>query len=1184
MEEVIFNGTREMKPLGMAEVTLSLVNNRGVLPTEYTEVQITRRLFRSGESEYLLNKVPCRLKDITELFYDTGVGAHSYSVIQQDMIEAVISDKAEERRFLFEEAAGITKYKQRKRAAIRKLESTENDFLRLSDIYAEVKTQANSLRRQQKKAERYQKISDSVRQWELFLGSKRIRKIEDEIRNTRSQRDSLGDQLAGKDTHIDKLSSELEGQRKEQIDIEQELARVSNEVYEASEKAHGIEKEISIRKEKKSNAATLIERNQNDIVALKNRLELLGEQSQETETSLTSHREDLKTIESDLGNAEADQAEADRRLLEARASRERENKQLLELEGKLSSGKTEEENLKQQSEELKSTFEASEGRIEECLKQRKTMEEELEERRTAVQDAINRKASCEASAEEQSQRLEQLLDESDNLTQEISSLTASVEGCQARKHLLEEMMLQYEGYESGVKAAMDVRERWPGIYGTVAEKFVPVEGLEIAVEAALGEMARFIICDSRATGESIIRYLRAENKGKAGLLVPDTGTINPAVKRPELDLPGFVGWLDTLVSTDEHLKPLMQAVLARTAVFEAEFSPDEILERLPYGFKAVSTVGDVYSKNIISGGSDDRLPLFRRREKVAEQEKMMAELERQLAQVQARKNKTVADIATVRAELNRLTDRIDDLGEDVETARANAAEKEYELKGLDGEIKRLETERKSLRDKIERMGHRQYTLGLDFSQLAGQRQELEDNIAHSVEKLQDLETAANRSIQIVSGLQVKLVEARSRIEQTESKLRHLKELADDITNTIDIKAREIGDARNLISDSEASVERLEAELKETFGLRQEISDRQNTLRATQGELMERVSVREKDLKKLRAERESINDEAHRLDIRLSTANSEMTSICERVRDEYGVDIRTADTANPNETLSEAEAEQQLAETKERLKNFGAVNLLALEEYKIASERKAFLEEQLKDLTEAKEDLQTTIIKINHTARQMFLETFNQVKVNFKNLFVELFTGGEADIFLRDPSDPLESDIEIIARPKGKKLLSITMMSGGERALTAISLLFSLYLVKPSPFCILDEIDAPLDDANCHRFLRIIRKFSEQTQFIVITHNKITMEAAHNLYGVTMEQFGVSKMVAVRFADSELDESPGEFAAEDENYGIDARVEPGNGNTPEQQPDTSGGDEELPERVVQRLNPSTVKPNPSDDSE
>ncbi|MDF1545876.1 MAG: AAA family ATPase, partial [bacterium] len=314
MEEVIFNGTRNQKPLGMAEVTLTLVNDRGVLPTEYTEIQITRRLFRSGDSEYLLNKVPCRLKDISELFFDTGVGAHSYSVIQQDMIEAVISDKAEERRFLFEEASGITKYKQRKKAAIRKLDATEQDLLRLQDIYSEVKTRVNSLKRQYKKAERYQTIKDDIRNWELYLGSCRIKSVDQEKRELKAKIDSLSDVVAAGSGEIDRFGAELEDHRREQIDMEQELNRVGNEVYEISERAHGLETEISVLKEKESNARTIIERNSNDIEALQTRSKILSEQTEAANVEMGEHKQTFETVSLEFESAAIAQTEADRNL------------------------------------------------------------------------------------------------------------------------------------------------------------------------------------------------------------------------------------------------------------------------------------------------------------------------------------------------------------------------------------------------------------------------------------------------------------------------------------------------------------------------------------------------------------------------------------------------------------------------------------------------------------------------------------------------------------------------------------------------------------------------------------------------------------------------------------------------------------------------------------------------------
>ena len=1175
MEEVIFNGTRDMKPLGMSEVTLTLVNNRGVLPIEYTEVQVTRRLFRSGESEYLLNKVPCRLKDIHDLFFDTGVGAHSYSVIQHDMIDAVISDKAEERRLLFEEAAGITKYKQRKRAALRKLEATEQDLLRLRDIYAEVQTQVRSLNRQQKKAQRYQDVVEEIRNWELCLSATRIHQIDNEKREMRAEQDSLSDRRTEQETSLSSLTSQLEGDRREQLDLDRDLTEISNEVFEASEKAHSLEREISILVEKRSNAKNLIERNRNDIEGLKSRAAILREQVLQLEQNLEKERREHDDLQTKLIDAENAQAEADRKLLAFRSNKSEENQKLIELEGRLSSGKTEDDNLRRQQTELEENRTELERQTEINRQQSGQLGEQLQKLAGDIAGLNDKRTAAESRQGEVNREIERLIEHGEGLTLEASNVTAAIEACQARKNLLEDMIVHYEGYESGVVSLMEVRERWPGIAGTVAEKFVPVEGLEIAVEAALGNMAGFVICDNRKTAEDIVGYLKTESLGRVGILVPDSGTINPVVKRPEIDRPEFVGWLDGFVSTEENLRPLMQAVLARTAVFDAKSDPSEILERLPYGITAVSTEGILYGKNMIAGGSDDQFPLFRRREKVAEQEQLIEELNEKLTGINNEKSMTTASLAANRAESSSLVGELESLAEGIAGVQKNRDETDYQRRTLESELARIDKSRRDINDRLEKLRHRQYSLGLDCTELSTQKEHLIADITQTQTHLEQLETDASATLEHVSKLQIESVESRSQVEQTESKLSHIGELLQEIENSNTAKSSEIERAEQEINTSSERIEVLEAELKTAFNQRTLSTERQTRLRVTQSEIQQRIDSREGLLKQARSERENTGERIHQIEIRLNTLDSEIKTIRDRISEDYEVDIDSVEVVRPDENVSDDQARVQLAEKKEHLKKFGAVNLLALEEYRTASERETFLREQLEDLTGAKDDLQTTINKINRTARQMFNETFDIARENFKKLFIRLFTGGEADMFLVNPDDPLESDIQIIARPRGKKLLSITMMSGGERALTAIALLFSLYLVKPSPFCILDEIDAPLDDANCRRFLNIIGDFSKQTQFIIITHNKITMEMASNLYGVTMEQPGISKLVAVKFNDVVEDEQTGNLVIAAAQAQSEAVVP---------SPETAAeamGEAETPDAVIQRLDsdfPTTDDPD------
>ncbi len=1148
MEEVIFNGSKDMAPLGMAEVTLIMINNRGVLPTEYSEVQISRRLYRSGEAEYLLNKVPCRLKDITELFYDTGAGAHSYSVIQQQMIDSVISDKAEDRRFLFEEAAGITKYKQRKKAALRKLEATEQDLLRLKDIYAEVKTQVNSLQRQQKKAERYKELSDRIRQWELYFASVRVKKIEAEKRILKDAIDKLNAKILQSDSGMDVQGAELEGLRSKQIDLDHQLSKVSQELFESTETAHGYEKEISVLKVKKVSAKSLIERNTGEIEGLQRRSESLSEQAVDTGAVLNKLRVELESLHDGLKKAQGLQIEADKTLLAARNSKEKENTKLIDLERKISSGKTEDDNLREQLETLQGYLAELTLKTAESGKNRAALNERLETSKNTAARLVDKRALQNDAMKKAENELASTKETLENTVRELAASISSKDAFESQKTLLKDLIYSIDGTDSGVNTVLELNSKWNGVIGTVAQKFSPIKGYEQAVEAALGEMSKYLICDTKETAENVIKYMKSENKGRVGLVVPNTGTINPVIRRPEINLPGFVGWLDSFVTTEENLVGLMHAVLCHIAVFESWIDPKQILERLPYGFKAVSTEGLIYYRNTIVGGSSESLQLFRRKAQLDELEKQIQTAVDSTKSLGANEKSLQANLGRVEAELQKSARMIQQLDGEIASNQKAFDETSYEIRVIENEINRLHQEEDTTKEKQALLQQKQYSLGLDYDQLGDQKKSLLAALSQSGRKLGEIEQAASDAITRVSKLQISEVEVQSRINQSESKINHTKELLNEIAGTIRAKTDEKSAAELEIESSGKKIDELETALKHTFESRTEITQAQTGLKSRHTELVQKVSELDKQVKSVRNEKDKYKEEHHHNEMKLQSYESESSSMIEKMRDEYDVALTELEIANPDPDVPEAEARECLAVEKESLKKFGAVNLLALEEFQTASERKDFLEKQLGDLESARNDLMATITKINKTARDLFEETFEKVKANFQMLFTELFEGGEAGLSLENPNDPLESNIDITARPKGKKLQSITMMSGGERALTAISLLFSLYLVKPSAYCVLDEIDAPLDDSNCRRFLRLITKFANNTQFIIITHNKITMQATDNLYGVTMVQPGISQLVAVKF--NEIQTKDGEVvisvappaqAAESDEQGVPERV-------------------------------------------
>ncbi len=1123
MEEIIFNGTRDIKPLGMAEVTLVVQNNKGVLPTEYSEVQITRRLFRSGESEYLLNKVPCRLKDITDLFMDTGVGAHIYSVIQQDMIEAILSDRADDRRFLFEEASGISKYKHRKKAAIRKLEATEADLLRLKDIVAEVNSQVNSLNRQMKKAERYKKLSDELKDWDMYLGKETVTNLSRERREQSGRRDQIADNKIKIDTDIDGISAFQEEERKKLTDLDRKLSGISNDIYEKSEAAHTVEKDITVRQERRDNSRSLIERNNFDIQAFTKRREILLEQIGQTEKEITEVNVRLEKQKIEIEEIEKALGGSDDELLESRRRREEINKKLMALEGKLSAGKSDDSNLREQENETSTTI----GEISKTISTLNGEKNNLLEKRAGLANENevlkNKINQTKSSYEETEQEVISLDEKLDEISGKLFDLTSSLEAAEARKKLLQEMMTHYEGYGGGVVSTMSERGRWPNLLGTVAENIVPTDGYQDAVETALGDTAEFMICRDRSTAENIIEYLKSEKKGKAGFLIADLCSHETPATRPGISNSGFLGWADSFVEVNEDLKPLASLLLSSTAICRSE-NVFDIISQLPPHFSAVTVDGRRFrGQAIITGGSQNELSLLGRQKKIEKQEEIIEELNRNILELKDSKSKLVANIGTKQARLKSLSTELENLENSYETADKNLTACEYELQTINNDLARLGKEQDDLAERREALLTRQYSLNLNHDQLAKEKEETLTALKELDSRIEQFESESEGAENRLSKMQISRVELKSQLQQLESRIRHTHELISEIDSNSQTKSEEITRAESEIERTKEEILNLEKELKIKFDERTELTQLQNQIRDEHSTIQESLDKRETEIKSLRQARDEAGTELHQLELKMAEAEAEERRIRQKIFEEYDLSVDEVSVELPDKELSVEQRKIRMQELKEQMKDFGAVNLLALEEYKSTRERQEFLTTQMEDLIKAKSTLQSTITKINLTARRMFLDTFEQVRENFRQVFAELFTGGEANIRMINEDDPLETPIEIIARPRGKKLLSITQMSGGERALTAISLLFAIYLVKPSPFCILDEIDAPLDDANIHRFLKIIKTFSDQTQFIIITHNKITMEAADVLYGITMEQPGVSRVVSVRFNQSDNDD-------------------------------------------------------------
>jgi chromosome segregation protein len=1124
MEDVIFNGTKDLKPLGMAEVTLVIDNQKGVLPTDYSQVTVTRRLFRSGESEYLLNKAPCRLKDVTELFLDTGVGIHAYSVIQPEMVEAILSDRAEERRFLFEEAAGITKYKLRKKEAERKLEHTENDLLRLGDILSEVEKQVNSLRRQKGKAERHKRLSQEIRDLEIKLSRNefhalkaRERELQEKVAASADRSQRAAADLAQEEARTESLKLRL-------VETEKEVVEIQKTVNQLSEGNFQIEREISVNRERRSNLERLIARNQEELANLKSRWSSVKDETEQKKRQSDQLASEIESKSQECQAEENKLLSGDDQLQQIKSRLQELSREWQQVNDLLNRGGSEKEGSRAQIEELTKRESA-------LTEEARTLEEKIAALSQTLTELITKhqeELKFRQAGTEQAQVLKEKIDQSGRdlarLTAEESGLRSLLEGDKAGLHMLEQISEHYEGYGKGERWVLSARERLPGIIDTVANVIATREEYLRAVESALGEAAQFIICQDTESARNAIALLKSEKAGRATFLPLDKANALPGkLNRTDLgDRPEVIGRTSDLVHCDAKFAKVVELLLGNVILVKNLDEAIKLSSGLKPGFDLITLDGELLrAQAAISGGSAREVSLLGReleihklRERIDRQNQELQRMSVEKEEKQARERKLQEELSRVSADNEQVSRRIQ--------------ESEIRLKTLEFEKASLETRKVQLQEQARETAEvaQQFKSKSDeqsrqLRELAEKGENLSSAVNQQQEILRQAEVSHTETFRKTNQLKIELVSLQGRHEQVNSDMTRLSELIREIEGAQESKAKESRDSHAEIEKlAQADGDRQE-QLKQAFG---EIEKHKTQLTAKSEEhagLQAELDLKEKNLKASRQTKEELLDQLHRLRMEQVELSSKARSVQDRISEEYQVDLEEAGRVEELAAEEIEKSKETLSQTKEKLNALGAVNLLALEEYESSKQRLDFLQSQVKDLTEAKETLTSTISRINQTARELFTETFEKARLNFQKVFEELFEGGETELRLEESGDPLESPIRISARPYGKRLLSISQLSGGEKALTAIALLFAIYLVKPSPFCILDEVDAPLDDANIGRFLKLIKHFSSNTQFIVITHNKMTMEAADVLYGVTMEQPGVSKIVSVRFDKHEL---------------------------------------------------------------
>ncbi len=1112
MENIIFNGSKNLKPLSFTEVSITIENTRNILPIEYTEVTVTRRLYRSGESGFLLNNVPCRLKDILDLFTDTGMGSDAYSVIELKMIEEIISNKSEERLKLFEEAAGITRYKQRRKQTFKLLESAAQDLARVDDVLAEVEKKVRSLKLQVRKAEKLRELKKEVRETDLSLSwlsfEEYHRKLDPLVEKIRSE-ELLNHELAAKIATEDSILQEAEVRL---LQDETTLSDMQKQVNESNLHIHEREKQLLQLEEQRKNLAaeiarinTIINRNRERIIEQEQLEKELQERKIPFESACSKLHQTFETLSAEHAALNNNLKLLRDELIRKRKSSSEEQFAANQLAMKKQSLALKAEHLQAAAERIQTRKKALQEKLLGNQKTGQNLSVRIESQNKAVLEAQAEEVILRQQYEGLAGRIEENRDILLQLRSRRDKLGNAI-------MLASSVLDNFEGMPEGIAFLEKQKNEKPGL-GCLSDLLTLDSTYRKAVNAALGDLINYYVCRSVGDARKGIEDLKRSGKGKVHFFVLDLVKNNGNASYPEIE--GTTKTLD-IVRFPQELERILPALLHNSYIVADLALAESLAMRYP-DCTFVTLDGEAFSGNgMLYGGSsknNEGIRLGKKAEReslekeLAKVESKVAEQDRMLQQL--RSEQSAINIPEQRRKVEKLVSELSSTEKEAARFEAEKNAAETEISNTGKEIGTLVAEKNTCEAELQK-------LLPAIQESSAKIAAITDNIRHLQADLSALETRHHQS-----GIDVQAAQSRWR-----DSLLELEKLRISLGNCEKNRSGLEEEIEKLEMESKAAVEKtgreeehsstikkeLEKLLLETAGLQKTINEQESAYREQQVKNQEKRNL----LRDLRRKHDVGMQLISALARERNDVEQSLDHLLTEARLKYDCDLSVMPAPDIDDSFDPEAAKKKLETLLRQREQFGAVNELALEEYEAEKERLDFLTSQKDDLLSAEIQLRTTIEEINKTALQKFQETHRAVRKNFIGIFHELFDPeDEVDLLVHASEDPLEAQIEIVAKPRGKKPLSIEQLSGGEKALTALSLLFAIYLVKPSPFCILDEVDAPLDDSNVDRFIRLLKKFENNTQFIIVTHNKKTMASCQALYGVTMEEEGVSKLIPVK---------------------------------------------------------------------
>ncbi|MFH1368147.1 MAG: chromosome segregation protein SMC [Elusimicrobiota bacterium] len=1091
MMDVLFGGSQSRSATGMSEVSMTFDNSQNILPIDYSEVTVTRRLFRSGESEYFINKVQCRLKDIKDLFLDTGIGAEGYSMMEQGKVEFILSAKPEERRELFEEAAGVSKYKARREETLRKLEKVEIDMNRVNDMLALLKEQISSLDSAARKARQYQKYQEDLKRLETASLVQQIIKAVQEIDRLKAEIDPLQQEYEMVNTAVDKADAEISEIRLLHMEKDELFIKLQDELSQTKSNINLSDERVRQAAQRETELTERLDTLKTEIHADTQRIDKLAKESQNLSELCRQLSEQVSKLETEHKNKE-------QYVQELRAKLSGIVKEESDIKGRLFNMATEKTNLHNEHNRLISLQTRFQGQILTLRKELTRLEEQFIPLNEQVNTRSNELSAFASQSEQISGTLQNTLSRISEIEQLRIKLQSEQDAAREKVISLESKIQMLREWEEKDPQRVSLRSALaldlPGLKGPVSSLIRIAAGAEDIVANALGEKLNYLICDSVQTAQKAIEYLQNNNLGRCTFIITERLPDNP--HHQVVATPPAARALISLIQYDQQHETVMRFLCSDTLID---------------GYT-------MYGQAVIQGGSRivmDKPMLFEAqvqqlKERIEEANAELAKNSEVIRQFVSELGALAEEKTKAETELQTIKLRSEILGQELANQKQDLQYMEKEIELNKNDIISYETEDMKTTEEIKKTLESIAALEKEDSDLKKRQQAMEHEVASLREQenasnttateskiawaTQDSELAARRREEVklketVASLEQAILQSRQEIQTTETKISEQRKVQENETRNLKEYAKKQAEQE----------EKIQVISEERQSLLKQI-EHKNTLMHEQRAALEDIKHRMQDFKL----------EEHSFE--LQKQNTE-----QRLRSDFLVSF---DEVREQFSVMQVQ-EEEIARLKRRIESMGPVNLAAPEEYANIEERYNFLLNQQQDLIKAKDDLHKVIQKINQNTVENFAKTFTQVRENFQNIYHQLFEGGEADLQLTDENNLLESGVEIFAQPPGKKLQNIALLSGGEKALTAIALLFSFYMVRPSPFCILDEVDAPLDEANIGRFVGMVKSFAFQSQFLIVTHNKRTMEMADVLYGVTMEELGVSKIISVRLSREEL---------------------------------------------------------------